>query len=407
MSASPKESDAPSTDLLHEKEKIPLPPTPTLADTVMSNPIPLEGEDVNVLVCMDGHDKTRHGAGDMLQWMLIHQPHMHPRWNVCLFGHVHNNSSIPLVHSIGKALGSTTDRSEREQSLRKRIQAIEDIIKTEPSVKVQVMVDNSENKMNTVYTRVVEHFSPHFIFINERTDSDDWISPFGTESTKLNHKLTTTGTSIVVCKSRVSSTYDYGGNTTMHFILLVDQELSASSMKALESLRAMLPEGGGGSGLEQELSGDEDREAQNGVAFVSVLCCWETPDVATAVYSTEQQWEHEQKKRKHLAKKSAKRTLAALRTTHPNIDATVHTSHDSVTHAVNKIIRVVEKAEIPAFHNIVVGGGRSVIDKDGHVKKRSHSLSKMVGLAKRRVFGSTADSLVSNVNGNGAVTIAY
>eukprot|EP01061_Rhynchopus_euleeides_P038425 TRINITY_DN65941_c0_g1_i1.p1 TRINITY_DN65941_c0_g1~~TRINITY_DN65941_c0_g1_i1.p1 ORF type:complete len:427 (+),score=160.79 TRINITY_DN65941_c0_g1_i1:50-1282(+) len=376
------------------------------------NTPPLEGDDVRILVCVDGHDKTRHGAGDFLQWMMMNQPHMHPRWDVNIFGHVHNNTSVPLVRKIGEALGAVTNKAEREKQLRSRMSALQQVVAKSPSVKVNLSVDGSERSMVHVYADAVRDFSPHFIFINERTDSDSMLSPFGTESLKLHHTLYNNNASIVLCKSRVASDFldpqDPEG-LTMHFILLVDVDFSASSVKALESVRSLLPEGGGGAGYDEDgLEGEEgdERVASNGVAFVSVLSCWSMPDVATAMYSTDDRWHHEKKKRRQAARKAANRALEELRQTHPELDATVHTSCDSVSHSVNKIIKVVEKAQIPCFHNVVLGGGRAVIGDDGNIK-RERSFSGMMGRAKMRAFGTTADSVVKHVDGAGAVTIAY
>ena len=361
-------------------------------------------QEIRILCCLDGHDRTRHGSGDFLQWMLVNHPEVAKRCSIKLFGHVHNDTSIPLVRSIGKVLGTVVGRTERARLLRDRMESLQSVVVAEcAGVNIHSDLEDSERSMMAVYPSTVRTFAPHYVLLNERTDADDVFSPFGTEAHKLHHTLRSNHTTLVIAKTRFTSRHlDTDGPVplTMHYILLVDAELTASSRRAIECVRDLLgPVGRGG-----------EEQALN-PPFVSVLCCWSMPDVATAMYSSDARWHQEKKKCQYVAKKAATLAMDSLRALHPHVSGTTHTSCDGPAQAASKVIKLVEKSHVPCYHNVVVGGGRVIVkdedtDKAGK-PRRSRSFSNVVGLAKRRVFGSTADAIVGNVEQCGAVCIAY
>eukprot|EP01063_Lacrimia_lanifica_P025321 TRINITY_DN33103_c0_g1_i1.p1 TRINITY_DN33103_c0_g1~~TRINITY_DN33103_c0_g1_i1.p1 ORF type:complete len:354 (+),score=134.47 TRINITY_DN33103_c0_g1_i1:105-1166(+) len=340
---------------------------------------PAQEQPYRALVCLDGHDQID-GAPDVVSWLTAHQP-QEGLWRVHVFGHVHNDSSIPLVKKLGNLLGVTTTKEERAAALAARVAELaKDLVAR--GVAVTTHVDASPQSMMETYRQVAAEVRPTLLVLNERTDSDALFNPFGSESAQLQQAVGKRhSTSVMIVKKRLPA-----GPFCMHYIVLVDPEFSASSQRAVEGCGRLMA------------TLDEDGAAS---AYVSILSVWDLPDVATAMYSTDDRWKEEKRKLEKVAHRAGNAAQQLLKSLVPRrFECAIHTSNDALCAKIDRLVKKVRDTGVAAFHNVVVGGGRAAVGE------QPRGVSQLLGRAGRKVFGSTADAVVAKARCS-AVTITY
>ncbi|KAJ9465504.1 hypothetical protein DIPPA_00736 [Diplonema papillatum] len=369
-----------------------------MSEPNMESPLVGTDDETRVMLCVDNHDAARGATAlGFLQWIIGHSQaagSSSGKWNVAVFGHVHQDTHVPFIRGIGKAIGMhLPDKAERARTLkemaegmaaelRASLRLLEDPLSPASPASsdeamrstVHAVVDDSDLSMVEAYPKFVRSFCPHLMVINERHEGD--FHPLGTEISKIQHALAGKIPTVIFVKrdARPLPSLAEPAEHIRH-LALVDPTLSDTSKSTIVTAAGILGQGC-------------DR--------LHFLSCWSLPDVATAMYSDDARWDQELKKRENEAKAAACEAAAlfrALRPDYPPEAVGWHAHQDKPTEGVKHFVKKYK------LFNVIVGGG--VVRKEQQPQKH-HSFS----LAKRRFFGTTADAVLK-VSGCGAVTIAY
>eukprot|EP01064_Diplonema_japonicum_P032888 TRINITY_DN630_c2_g2_i1.p1 TRINITY_DN630_c2_g2~~TRINITY_DN630_c2_g2_i1.p1 ORF type:complete len:340 (+),score=53.56 TRINITY_DN630_c2_g2_i1:99-1118(+) len=327
-----------------------------------------------LMVCADGHDVCTAGVGyaikiiQLIEKTSTSDPYSPPE--VIVFGHVHNDSKIPLLKTMGKIIGvRTTTKEERKRDLEQRGNDITAELKQTCKLDtITLQVDDSESNMVQAYSTVVIQHRPDILIINERKDYSEIMKPFWKEV----HKLSRATPSPIVLVARK----EIVKGKTVH-LLLVSDDYKESSQRVVSQASYII-------------SPDD---------AVYILSCWELPDFATAMYADDHRWHVETKKCEKKAKAAVQKAAADLQSCIPALPPThlsLHTKNERVANAVSAF------HQSHVFNHILVGGSSTTLHPTS--SKRSSSFS-FIGDAKRSIFGTTADSLLPH--NPGAVSIIY
>eukprot|EP01060_Flectonema_neradi_P019391 TRINITY_DN2648_c1_g4_i1.p1 TRINITY_DN2648_c1_g4~~TRINITY_DN2648_c1_g4_i1.p1 ORF type:complete len:320 (+),score=62.03 TRINITY_DN2648_c1_g4_i1:53-1012(+) len=313
-----------------------------------------DGSETRLMVCIDSHDLEQQGCVDYSKRLLRVKGR---KYSVRVFGHVHNDSKIPLAKKLGKALGmDLPEKNERTQQLKDRINAVADALEGKSHV------DSSDQSMIQSYSTYVSKFNPHIIIANERREMLSIA-----ESITLAKELE--APNVVITRSRIKS-------DNVAYIVCLAHPFDDRGRRVVGTLSTLLTTG-------------------DSVIFFS---CWDPPDVATAMYADDSKWVTETRKCEQLALDACKRGSELLENLRPDVDRNTFkvklVNNTASTGIANLIANMNPEKQ---FINVLVGST--------HAKGPSRKKS-LLNVAKRRVFGTTADAILSNRT-IPAVTVVY
>ena len=313
------------------------------------------GTDTRLMVCIDSHDLEDEGCVDFAKVLL--QNREQKNYQVRVYGHVHNDSKVPLAKKLGKALGmDLPEKNERSQALKDRATIVADTLEG------TTYIDGSNQTMIQSYSSYVTDYKPHTLIANERKEMLSIA-----ESITLVKELQ--APTVVITRSRVKS-------DSITYIVCIAHPFDERGIKAIGVLSSFI------------------RVVDNVIFF----SCWDPPDVATAMYADESKWISETKKCETQALAACKKGSELLGNLRPDLDRgtfKVKLVNNSTSTGISNLVSNMSPDK--NYVNVVVGSTHS----RGASRKKS-----ILNVAKRRLFGTTADAILSN-RAIPAVTVVF